>query len=95
VIDFADFGGFVQCFNGPNAAPLPGCELTPPSFRSTPPETGMFALHGRPIDKLPDGQVFLDFRARTYDPRHGRWLRRDRISAAAHPAPAPGPIVCP
>jgi hypothetical protein len=35
VIDFPDFGGFVQCFNGPNVAPLPGCELAPPSYRRT------------------------------------------------------------
>lgn len=77
VINIDDFDGFAQCFNGPDFAPQPGCEVAPAKARSTTPETGMFTLHGRPIDVLPDGKVLMDFRTRIYDPQHGRWLQRD------------------
>jgi hypothetical protein len=40
-------------------------------------DTGTFALHGRPVDVLPDGKILIPVRARTDDPQHARWLQRD------------------
>ena len=71
-VDVADFGVFHGCFNGPNRpAASPRC------YQSTPPSSGTFALHGRPVDVLPDGHTLLFVRARFYDLKHGRWLQRD------------------
>ncbi|MBN1490201.1 MAG: hypothetical protein JXA69_09805, partial [Phycisphaerae bacterium] len=49
------------------------------------PPSGVFALHGRPVDILSDGLVLIPVRARTYDPRHGRWLQRDPTGYADGP----------
>ncbi|MBK9121340.1 MAG: RES domain-containing protein [Phycisphaerales bacterium] len=77
VIDIDDFDAFAQCMNGPELPPQPGCAVVPTLRNGTPPPTGTFALHGRPIDVLADGKVLLYVRARFYDPQHGRWFQRD------------------
>ncbi|NLX12294.1 MAG: hypothetical protein GXY44_01390 [Phycisphaerales bacterium] len=41
------------------------------------PASGTFAMHGRPVDVLPDGHALLFVRARHYDLNNGRWLQRD------------------
>ena len=76
-VDGMDYARFQLCMSGEGVAPPPGCEGTPPS--------GTFALHGRPVDVLSDGLVLIPVRARTYDPRHGRWLQRDPTGYADGP----------
>jgi RHS repeat-associated protein len=71
-VDLADFGVFQGCFNGPNRPPA-----SPSCYQSTPAASGTFAMQGRPVDKLPDGEVLQDNRARVYDVKNGRWLQRD------------------
>ncbi len=81
VIDQADLGGFARRFKGPNTPPGGGCPIIPQGRRSirnsNNPPNGTFALHGRPVDVLPDGKVLVFVRARYYDPVNGRWLQRD------------------
>lgn len=64
---------------GDLAAMLPyyGTCCASAGFACTPPASGSFALHGRPLDILPDGKKLIGFRARVYDPDNGRWLQRD------------------
>jgi RHS repeat-associated protein len=72
-VDLTDFQTFQQCFNGPNRPPA-----SPSCYQSTPAASGTFALQGRPVDKLPDGEVLQDNRWRTLRVKDGRWLQRDR-----------------
>jgi RHS repeat-associated protein len=72
VISFADINPFVACLG------TSGCGTT----GGGPPRSGTFVLHGRPVDVLPDGHVLMNFRARYYDVKHGRWLQRDRSGYA-------------
>ncbi len=65
------------CLAGPNVAPPSGCGTVDLGPGGPSPVTGDFGLHGRWIDVLPDGHVLMDYRARTYDPRRGRFLQRD------------------
>jgi RHS repeat-associated protein len=76
-IDLDDYHRFAACFRGLFVTPDQDCGL--PVRRSTPPPSGTFTLHGRPIDLLADGHTLLDFRARSYDPNLGRWLQRDPL----------------
>lgn len=78
VVDADDALAFEGCWNGPDLPPT-GCLVAASEGRSVTPTTGLFALHGRPLDVLPDGKILLDFRARVYDPQHGRWLQRDPL----------------
>jgi RHS repeat-associated protein len=83
-IDLDDFHRFAECFRGLFVTPDQACGL--PLRRSTPPPSGTFTLHGRPIDHLADGHTLLDFRARSYDPALGRWLQRDPSGFADGPS---------
>ena len=77
-VDATDFGIFQRCLGAPSMTPPPGCTdriMLPSSFSSG---ASMFALHGRPVDILPDGHALLYVRARYYDLLNGRWLQRDR-----------------
>ena len=82
-VDAADNAGFWACFNGPRKVPPDTCRRDEAPTKSakprdeTPP-SGTFALHGRPIDVLSDGHVLIYIRNRYYDPKHSRWLQRDR-----------------
>jgi len=72
----ADYGGFEDCSaNGSGQAPPESCLRS--GFQDTPPATGTFALHGRPVDVLSDDHLVQYSRARYYEPKHGRWLQRD------------------
>jgi RHS repeat-associated protein len=87
VVNRADLAGFELRMRGPNQAAGGGCPRRSggkdgDGLRDGPPPSGTFALHGRPIDVLPDGKVLLYVRARHYDPANGRWLQRDPIGYA-------------
>ncbi len=58
-------------------SPPSGCGTVDLGPGGPSPVTGDFGLHGRWIDVLPDGHVLMDYRARTYDPKRGRFLQRD------------------
>jgi RHS repeat-associated protein len=72
VIGYADIDPFVVCLTNSGRGAVGG----------GPPRPGTFVLHGRPVDVLPDGHVLMNFRARYYDVKHGRWLQRDRSGYA-------------
>ena len=64
--------------------------LAAPAFGSysatdTPPPSGTFTLHGRPLDILSDGHALIPIRARYYDAVNGRWLQRDGLGFADGP----------
>ena len=92
MVGLADFDGLCTRLRGPGIPVTGDCPLISGESRfvgengrlgsdarksRAVPTTGTFALHGRPVDVLPDGKVLIDFRARTYDPQHARWLQRD------------------
>ena len=74
-IDLDDFTALTGCFAGPYVTPSQDCAR--PSRGRSLPESGTYALHGRPVDVLSDGLVLVNFRARTYLPTHARFLQRD------------------
>ena len=74
-IDLDDYARFFVCSRGPFVTPDQACGT--PQRAGMPPASGVFTLHGRPVDILSDGHTLLDFRARFYDPVNGRWLQRD------------------
>ena len=75
VIDLDDFTALTGCYAGPYVTP--GQDCARPSRGRSLPESGTYALHGRPVDVLSDGLVLVNFRARTYLPAHARFLQRD------------------
>ena len=74
-IDLDDFTALTGCYAGPYVTPSQDCAR--PSRSKSLPDSGTYALHGRPVDVLSDGLVLVDFRARTYLPHHARFLQRD------------------
>ena len=74
-VDLDDFAGLLECFRGPMFTADYDCGR--PGRRRSPPPSGTFTLHGRPMDVLSDGHTLLYVRARYYDPINGRWLQRD------------------
>lgn len=71
-VDQDDFGIFQRCWSGTELA-TPECT----GHGGGLPTSGTFAMHGRPVDVLPDGHTLLFVRARFYDLKNGRWLQRD------------------
>jgi RHS repeat-associated protein len=76
-IDLDDYARFSDCSRGPFVTPDQACGIT--QVAGTPSGSGVFTLHGRPVDFLSDGSTLMDFRARNYSPALGRWLQRDSI----------------
>ena len=74
-IDLDDFTALTGCYAGPYVTPSQDCAR--PSRSKSLPDSGTYALHGRPVDVLSDGLVLINFRARTYLPHHARFLQRD------------------
>ena len=74
-IDLDDFTALTGCYAGPYVTPSQDCAR--PSRGKSLPDSGTYALHGRPVDVLSDGLVLVNFRARTYLPTHARFLQRD------------------
>ena len=75
VIDLDDFTALTGCYAGPYVTPDQDCAR--PTRGDSLPDSGTYALHGRPVDVLSDGLVLVNFRARTYLPQHARFLQRD------------------
>ncbi len=71
-VDQNDFALFQVCYGGTDPA---AAECTGQGGGL--PASGTFAMHGRPVDVLPDGHALLFVRARHYDLNNGRWLQRD------------------
>ena len=67
-IDLDDFTALTGCYAGPYVTP--GQDCARPSRGRSLPDSGTYALHGRPVDVLSDGLVLVNYRARTYLPQH-------------------------
>ncbi len=76
-IDLADYARWSKCSRGPFVTPDQACGIS--TNTAALPVSGMFTLHGRPVDILSNGDTLLDFRARVYLPQLGRWLQRDPL----------------
>ena len=74
-IDLIDYARFIECFHGPFITPDQACGHS--IMLATLPQSGTFAMHGRPLDILSDGHALIPIRARNYDATNGRWLQRD------------------
>ena len=77
-IDLNDYARFFGCSRGPFVTPDQACGI--PQRAGVTPSSGVFTLHGRPVDILSDGHTLMDFRARNYSPVLGRWLQRDPVA---------------